>query len=154
MGVGKTAVCKRLNEILPNSVFLDGDWCWYADPFTVTEETKKMVLENICFLLNQFLDCICYENILFCWVMHEQGIIDDILHRIKKDNCEIKTISLICEAQTLRERLEKDILSGSREGDIIGRSIARLPLYDCLDTIKIITDSRSIESIAGEIAEL
>ena len=41
MGVGKTAVCQQLKRILPNSVFLDGDWCWDADPFQVTDETKS-----------------------------------------------------------------------------------------------------------------
>lgn len=54
MGVGKTAVCQELKFKLNNSVFLDGDWCWDAHPFQVTEETKNMVMENICFLLNQF----------------------------------------------------------------------------------------------------
>ena len=64
MGVGKTTVCRRLKKDLPNSVFLDGDWCWDADPFLITEETKAMVMDNICFLLNNFLRCSAYENII------------------------------------------------------------------------------------------
>ena len=28
MGAGKTTVCRRLAELLPANVFLDGDWCW------------------------------------------------------------------------------------------------------------------------------
>ena len=55
MGVGKTTACQELKKLLPHSVFLDGDWCWDADPFVVTEETMAMVRQNICFLLNQFL---------------------------------------------------------------------------------------------------
>ena len=51
MGVGKTTVCQYLKNQLNNSVFLDGDWCWDAHPFLVTDETKKMVMHNICFLL-------------------------------------------------------------------------------------------------------
>ena len=47
MGVGKTTVSQQLKKTLRNSVFLDGDWCWDADPFQVTEETKKMVMQNI-----------------------------------------------------------------------------------------------------------
>ena len=54
MGVGKTTVCRILKQQLPDAVFLDGDWCWDADPFVVTEETKAMVLQNICFMLGQF----------------------------------------------------------------------------------------------------
>ena len=47
MGVGKTTVCQQLKRSLPNSVFLDGDWCWDASPFQVTDETKSMVIDNI-----------------------------------------------------------------------------------------------------------
>ena len=78
MGIGKTTVSQLIKRKLDNSVFLDGDWCWDAHPFQVTEETKKMVLENICFLLNQFIHCSAYQNIIFCWVLHEQNIIDTI----------------------------------------------------------------------------
>ena len=42
MGVGKTTVCQQLKHDLPNSVFLDGDWCWDTNPFQVTDETKAM----------------------------------------------------------------------------------------------------------------
>ncbi len=109
MGVGKTAVGQELKLKLDNSVFLDGDWCWDAHPFQVTAETKKMVMENICFLLNQFIHCSAYESIIFCWVMHEQSIIDAILNNLDTTNCEIKTISLVCDEQELLERLSQDI---------------------------------------------
>ena len=87
MGVGKTAVSQQLKKDLPNSVFLDGDWCWDANPFQVTEETKTMVTDNICYLLNNFLHCSAYENIIFCWVMHEQHIIDSIIENV--DNSKV-----------------------------------------------------------------
>ena len=78
MGVGKTTVGQQLKKDLPNSVFLDGDWCWDADPFQVTEETKTLVQDNICHMLNNFLQCSVYETVIFCWVMHEQEIINSI----------------------------------------------------------------------------
>ncbi|MEG1875672.1 MAG: AAA family ATPase, partial [Angelakisella sp.] len=53
MGVGKTTTCRELQKILPRNVFLDGDWCWDMQPFVVNEETKAMVMKNICFQLNQ-----------------------------------------------------------------------------------------------------
>ena len=74
MGIGKTTVCQQLKQDLPNSVFLDGDWCWDASPFQVNDETKAMVTNNICYLLNNFLKCSAYENIIFCWVKHEQSM--------------------------------------------------------------------------------
>ena len=44
MGVGKSAVCSELKRMLAPCAFLDGDWCWDLTPFSVTEETKAMVL--------------------------------------------------------------------------------------------------------------
>ena len=123
MGVGKTTICQKLKQKLNNCVFLDGDWCWDSDPFQVTDETKNMVLNNICFLLNQYIKCSAYENIVFCWVMHEQDIINDILNNIDTNNCNIKNISLICDKEILRIRLMKDVEDGIRKEDVIERSI-------------------------------
>jgi broad-specificity NMP kinase len=154
MGVGKTTVCQKLKIELSNCVFLDGDWCWDANPFLVNEETKKMVMQNICFMLNQFLHCSSYENVVFCWVMHEQNIIDTILASIDQTNCDTKVISLVCSQAALRERLEKDIQLGIRTSDVVERSIERLPLYEKLKTQKVYTDGKSVSQIVSEIEML
>ena len=151
MGVGKTTVGQNMKQKLDNSVFLDGDWCWDAHPFQVTEETKQMVLENICFLLNQFLHCSAYENIIFCWVMHEQSIMDQILANLDRTDCSAKEISLMCSPDELRKRLEADISEGKRTKDVVNRSIQRLPLYDRVGSRKIFTDGRTVDDIADEI---
>ena len=151
MGVGKTTVCQLLKKQLSNSVFLDGDWCWDADPFWVTEETKRMVEDNICYMLNNFLHCSAYENVIFCWVMHEQSILDGILERLDIADCEVKNISLICDEEALKERLQKDIDCGIRKEDILERSAARLPMYDRLNTWKIDTTAKAPEDVVLEI---
>lgn len=154
MGVGKTTVSQLLKSDLPNSVFLDGDWCWDASPFQVTDETKAMVIDNICYLLNNYLRCSAYENIIFCWVMHKQEIIDSIIDRLDIDNCEVKCISLIADETNLRDRLCIDINAGIRTADVIEKSVARIPLYSDLNTIKIKTDGKPVEIISDEIKHL
>ncbi len=154
MGVGKTTVCQNLKVKLPDSVFLDGDWCWDASPFKVTEETKSMVINNICYLLNSFIACSAYENVIFCWVMHEQLIIDSILERLHTQNCEVKCISLLADEETLRERLTIDVKKGIRQPDVIQRSVARLPLYKDLKTVKVDTGGKTVAEISDEIMSL
>ena len=154
MGVGKTTVCQLLKQDLPNSVFLDGDWCWDSSPFQVTDETKAMVTNNICYLLNNFLKCSAYENIIFCWVMHEQSIIDFILKKLDAQNCVVKCVSLIVDEKTLCERLSMDVERGIRSKDVIERSIARIPMYQTLNTIKIDTNAKTPAVIANEIKQL
>lgn len=154
MGIGKTTVSQQLKKDLINSVFLDGDWCWDASPFQVTEETKEMVVHNICYLLNSFLHCSAYENIIFCWVMHEQSIIDRIMEKLDIENCEVKNISLIADENNLRDRLTADITSGVRAADVIDRSVARISMYQALDTIKIDTSNKTVQAVADEIMML
>ena len=154
MGVGKTTVCQLLKRLLPNAVFLDGDWCWDADPFWVTTETKRMVIDNICHLLNNFIHCSADENIIFCWVMHDQRIIDAIVTKLDAQHCSIKTVSLICQEDILRERLNKDIQQGIRDMAVVEPSIARLPLYALLSTRRIDTSHYPPETVAAMLARL
>lgn len=148
MGVGKSSVCKALAKSLPRSVFLDGDWCWAANPFTVTDETKAMVMDNIIHLLGNFLRCSAYDNVVFCWVMDRQSIIDDILNNLNIKDCRLISVSLTCDKENLISRLKGDIKRGKREKDIIERSIKRLPLYEKVNTVKVDTSAKSIEEIA------
>lgn len=158
MGVGKTATCQIIKNKLNYSVFLDGDWCWDMHPFQVTEETKQMVVENICFLLNNFIKCSVYENIVFCWVMHEQAIIDHIVSHLATANCKIHLISLVCSEQALQTRLKTDVDAGIRTEDVIRRSIERIPLYKKLNTYHLdvseITAEQAADFIIQNVADL
>lgn len=124
MGVGKTTVCQQLKKELPQSVFLDGDWCWDADPFQITDETKAMVVDNI---------------------------IDSITEKLDVKECRMKCISLIADESSLRERLSADVSKGIRTADVMERSVARIPLYQELDTIKIDTNGKTVRMIVDEL---
>ena len=154
MGVGKTTACTVLKQKLERAVFLDGDWCWDADPFQVTDETKEMALDNICYLLNNFIRCSAYDNIIFCWVLHEQSLIDTLLSRLNTCHCIPKTISLLCRADALAERLQNDVAAGTRRPDIVTRSLERISLYDALDTLKIDVSDISPEEAADRMMRL
>ena len=147
MGVGKTAVCRALSAQLDKSVFLDGDWCWAMHPFIVNEETKAMVTGNIVHLLSSFLRCSEFKHVIFCWVMHEQAIIDGILQKLPLADCQVHTISLVCSEDVLKQRLQKDIDAGIRTEDVIDRSLGRLAMYEKLNTAKIDTTLMSIDDV-------
>lgn len=153
MGVGKTATSQIIKRKLNNSVFLDGDWCWDMNPFQVTEETKQMVVENICFLLNNFIKCSAYESIVFCWVMHEQSIIDNLVSCLNTENCKLHLISLVCNEKALRARIEKDVDAGIRTKDMVDRSIERIPFYDKLSTYKVDVTEITSEQAADFIIQ-
>ena len=153
MGVGKTTVCQELKRLTAPSVFLDGDWCWDMEPFQVTEETKRMVQENIAFLLGQFLRCSAYETVIFCWVMHQQEILDSLLGALPLEGVEVRKVSLLAKPETLKQRIGGDVERGLRTWDVLDRSLERLPLYQSLDTEKLWVDRLSPREAAELLAK-
>lgn len=113
-----------------------------------------MVMNNICYLLNSFIHCSAYHNVIFCWVMHEQSIIDTILSRLELSDCSTKVISLVCSVESLTERLQKDVRSGKRQPDCVERSVERVLLYDVLNTVKIDVSHLTVEETAEKIASV
>lgn len=151
MGVGKTATSQVLKKSLKASVFLDGDWCWDMHPFVVNENTKAMVMDNIIYMLNNFIRNDDIEYIIFCWVMHQQDIIDEIIAKVDLNYCRVYPISLVCSRETLIRHLEKDIQLGVRSQDVIERSLERLNMYRYLKTYQIDTSNLTIEETVESI---
>ena len=110
------------------------------------------MIENIRFLLNQFIHCSAYEKIVFCRVMHERTIIDTIISGIDTSSCIVEEISLICDENALKSRLKNDISAGLKKPDVVERSIERLPLYSFFGTRIIDTTKKRVEETTTEIA--
>ncbi|MDF2631879.1 MAG: nucleotide kinase, partial [Caproiciproducens sp.] len=136
------------------SVYLDGDWCWNMNPFVVSDENKEMVINNITYLLQSFLQNTGYKYIVFCWVIHQEEIFREILEPLKGYDFEVYKISLICSENALRNRLRLDVQNGIRETDVIDRSVQRLPLYGQMDTHRIDVSNISAQEAADQILEI
>ena len=147
MGIGKSTICNQLNQDLDHSVFLDGDWCWNMDPFIVNQDTKNMVLDNITHCLNNFIHTPGIENIIFCWVMHKQDIIDQIIQKLDTEGVDIHLISLICE----KEELIKRMLIDRRDNQTIRKSLQYLEIYKDLDTQKIDVTTLDVQKTIDKI---
>ena len=65
MGVGKSAVSRCIQRLLPACALLDGDWCWNVHPFSVTEESKRRVIDHIVTVLHGYLGCADVQNVVF-----------------------------------------------------------------------------------------
>ena len=152
MGVGKTTVCRLLQHKLPANVFLDGDSLWDMRPFKVNEATASMVLANIGAVLENFLASGQFDNVLFCWVMHERQIADDILSRLKTPH-DFRFFTLTCEKSALEARLERDIAAGKRSRGVIARSAERALHYRNMQAKIIDTTHLTPEECADRIAK-
>lgn len=149
MGVGKSVTSKALNQKLSNSVWLDGDWCWMMDPFIVNDVTKEMVIDNITYQLNNFIKSKQFEHIIFNWVIDEENIYDEVIKRLIP--VDIYKITLMCSKETLSSRISQDIKAGLRDEDNLNRSLSKYQKYQSLNSIKVDTDNKEIETIIKEI---
>ena len=86
--------------------------------------------------------------------MHKQFIIDSILEKLYTENCNIKIVSLIADEANLYNRIILDVANGIRSKNDIEKSVARIPMYQNLNTVKIDTNNKTIQEIANEIVKL
>ena len=143
-GIGKTVICRALQRLLERSVWLDGDWCWMANPWIVTTETKRMAESNMAFLLDSFLNCTEYEFVLFSWIFRRDEMFRLILDRLKSKDFILHKFTLTCNEDTFRKRLE----TAGREESKIPVCIESLHLCERTESEKIDTTQRSVEEIA------
>ncbi len=151
MGVGKSTTCEHLSRLLSPSIYLDGDWCWQMNPFQVTEDTKVLVMKNIHQILHNDLCCPAFDYVIFCWVMHHEEIVSQVLSGLTDIPFTSYLFTLTCTPEALAERLNKDIANGKREGAILSRSLKRLPLYEKMHSVKIDVSSLSAQEAALSI---
>lgn len=152
MGVGKSAVCRCLLDRLKPSVLLEGDWCWMMNPFTVTPRSRRLVENNISHLLTNFLDFPEFRYVIFGWVLHRDEIYYRLLKSIRPRNAfNTYRFTLTCSKEALKNRVRCDIAAGLREQGAEKRSIARLRLYDHMDSQKIDNSLISAEDVSTEI---
>lgn len=154
MGIGKTTICKELYKKLENSFWLDGDSCWMMNPFIVNEENKKMVLDNITYILNNFLKNSSTKYVVFNWVIPTDDIMNDVLGRIDVADISIYKITLMSSKDELVKRIGKDIKLGLRDKGNIKRSLERFDLYHNMNTQKLDTSKKTVENIVQEIIDI
>lgn len=134
-GIGKTTLCRGLLKKTPNSIWLDGDWCWFMNPWIVNKETVQMVEDNIAFLLRSYLKSSNYEYIYFSWVLHREEITERLLNRLKDFSFKHRIFTLTANKESLRKRMVLD----KRPEDNIKLALGRLVLYASHNSIKIDT---------------
>lgn len=153
MGIGKTSVCNELLSLMEPSVFLDGDWCWNMNPFVVTDETKRVVMSNITHMLRNYLNCSEYENVIFCWVMHHESIIQEVLDALEDSDFILYKFTLVSREDALVDRLRNDVENKVRPIEIIERSIQKSKYYEDMSTVKLDVSDISANEAARFIKE-
>lgn len=152
MGSGKSAVSQKLIEHLPNSVFLDGDWCWFMHHQIINQVTKDLVISNIVNTLNNYLKTADFDYIVFAWVIPNQDIYNLIMSQLDLKGAKPYFFSLIISDEILLNRLKNDLKTGKRKDpEVITRSLKINHQYLQMDSIIIMNDTSSLEEVVNSI---
>lgn len=150
MGVGKTSICKELNKKLLNSVWLDGDWCMMMNPLNFTETNKKMFLDNIYHLLNNYLSNPSFEYVLFSWVIPREDMMNYIIKKLSDNGFELIRITLLCADDKLKERM----IQAGRDDATIEQSMQYQEAFRSINTIKVDTTELSVIVTVDEVLRI
>ena len=142
--VGKTTIGQYLFEQYNNSAYLDGDWCWCVNPFSVEDKRLRNGDKSMSFILSNYLqsefDYVFFTSV----VLTDSGIRENILKNITADDYEVIGYTLTCSEVTLVKRHDE-------RGDEGDTNFFWLHLPPYSTDIVIHTDNKSVEEIAQEM---
>ena len=142
--VGKSTVGKYLFEQYKNSAYLDGDWCWCVNPFSVRDKRLRNGDKSMSFVLSNYLtsgfDCVFFASV----VLTDSKIRENILKDITATDYEVIGFTLTCSEETLVKR-------HNIRGDEGETNFHWLHLPPYPTDIVINTDNKSVHEIAQEL---
>jgi broad-specificity NMP kinase len=149
MGVGKTSICKELNKKLVNSAWLDGDWCMMMNPFT--EANQKIFLDNIYYLLNNYLSHPTFEYVLFSWLIPREDMMNYMIKKLSDNDFRLIRVTLLCADDKLRERM---LRTGRDELTIEKSMLYQETFKNSNTTEKVDTTELSLGETADEVLRI
>ncbi len=150
MGVGKTTVGTAIADKCPGTAFIDGDWCMDLHPFVGNSETKKMAIDNILHMVENYKKCSLCKSVVISWLMDDEWVISELVAGLRKLGVDFETATLVCDEIQLRKRWSEDLTCPWRTEEWLNRSLHSLEYFlcrnDCLDT-----GGSSVEEVAEKI---
>ncbi len=150
MGVGKTVTGKRIADKYPGTAFIDGDWCMDIHPFIGNHETKAMAVDNILHMISNYQKCSECKMVVLVWLMDDEWVLRSVLDGLSALQAEVKSVTLICDRETLIRRWKNDCSCEWRTDQWLEVSLASLQYFSSMkDTIS--TGELTVDQIAERI---
>jgi glutamine phosphoribosylpyrophosphate amidotransferase len=88
---------------------LDGDWCWeQGNHWDFCDRNKEMVMDNICYLLGNFLSNPRFETVIFSWVMQLPEIHAELLARDVAARLNLPYVDALERTRNTRQQARLD----------------------------------------------
>lgn len=145
--VGKSAAADQLYQAYENSAYLDGDWCWCVNPFSVEDPRLREGDKAMSAVLSNYLrlgfDYVVFSSVVAMYEDIRQAILRDIT----AEGYEVTGFTLTCTEDTLRRRHKK-------RGDKNECSFEWLRLPPYPGDHVIYTDGKSPREVSAEMKEI
>lgn len=150
-GIGKSTVSAELLRRLPNSAYIDSDWCRMMNPAQFTDETIAVNRKNILDLMINYFSCSTVQNVIFPYGLHghRKQLLDDLLCVLRrKFEFQLFIVVLVCDEAENIQRMKAD----GRDEERIMRGVKNTrAIYDKLDYPKIKVTNLTVSETAEEI---
>ena len=150
MGVGKTVTGKLIAGKIPGTAFIDGDWCMDIHPFAGNPETKAMAVDNILHMIANYQKCSECRMVVLAWLMDDQWVLRSIRDGLSALQAEVKSVTLICDRETLVRRWKNDSNCEWRTDQWLEVSLASLPYFSSMKDV-VDTGGLSADQVADSI---
>ena len=145
--VGKTTVTEELYQKFNNSAYLDCDWVWCVNPFSIEDSRLRNGDKSVSFVLSNYLnsgfDYIFCSSVIFT----DKNIRENIIKNIEYKNYDTIGITLTCSEKTLFDRHKK-----RGDNNEISYYWLKLVAYD--GDYVINTDDKKVMDIVEEIRKI
>lgn len=151
-GVGKSTLCKALHASLPDSAWLESEWCRMTNPFAFTDEIIRMTERNMTSLLRNYLECSLLEYVIFNCGFHgpRKQIFNNVIRNLRDIDYELVSVTITCSPEENELRMIKD----GRDEERIRRALAVRDLYDGLGYPVIDTTNLTVEETVGKVIDI
>ena len=150
MGVGKTTVGGYIADTHSGTAFIDGDWCLDIHPFVGNTETRRMAVDNILHMADNYRKCSVCNMIVLSWTIDDRTIMQELTDGILAVGLEPVSVTLICGREALTDRWRNDRICKWRSDDWLQVSIKSLDLFcslgNCIDTTGL-----SVSEVAEQV---
>ncbi|MFD1135930.1 nucleotide kinase [Paenibacillus urinalis] len=120
------------------------------NPWVFSEENIRIVMDNMTYLLRNYLTNSTFDYVILSWVLHKEEIRDELLDRLSGLEFQVETITLTCSEIALRKRMEQD----QRTEEEFKRSIDRLQGYEHMQTTLIDTSIVTMNQVVEQIRHI
>lgn len=109
-GIGKTTISREIVRILPNSAYVDSDWCRIMNPFVLNDDTITVISNNISSMILSYFSCPLVKTVIFSYGFHgrRKEVFENVVSKVSEFPYNFIPYLLWCDEEENIRRMKID----------------------------------------------